>query len=197
MSQHRHTFERQLAHYFKTRLEDHSNLLNLQIQTDTLWYIGSLLARFGSSEQLYSYADKRLHTRPLALLYKDAMEAPELRQRCLFLRQLGDLALFIGGLYPESYAKHGINKDYFVGMGGGAYDFLADNARELQHVFGELAANITQLLTLVANACAKESTFDASDILALYSRYAATGDEQAKQQLARLGIALPATDVVQ
>jgi len=62
-----------------------------------------------------------LTLRPLALLYGDALEARNERERCLCLQQLGDTALFLYALFPERYARHGIRRDYFIGMGGGAY----------------------------------------------------------------------------
>ena len=34
----------------------------------------------------------------------------------------------------EAIPRKGIGKDYFVGMGGGAYDYLADNARTNNHI---------------------------------------------------------------
>ena len=64
--------------------------------------------------------------RPLALLYSDAIDANNARERCLMLQQLGDMALFLGALFPQRFTRHGILQDYFIGMGGSAYDYLAD-----------------------------------------------------------------------
>ncbi len=185
------TFELALADYFRERLTEYGSTLNPAPQEDTLWYLGDLLARFGHSDQVFCYEDGALTLRPLALLYKDARETAQKRERCLLLRQLGDLALFIGALFPENYARKGIKKDYFVGMGGGAYDYLAENSRTHGHVFSELSAMFARLLDLVAKVCSKKNHFSAGDILGLYQRYQATGDPYAAQQLQMLGIALP------
>lgn len=184
-------FERTLADYFRSRLEEYGRELAPPPQEDTLWYMGNLLARFGACDQLFSYDQGERVIRPLALLYKDAHEAASDWERCQILRQLGDLALFLGGLFPDNYARRGIRQDYFIGMGGGAYDYLAENARENRHVFSELADMFDRLLELVARACAKQSPYDAHDVLDLYQRWRRTGDRRLARELHRLGIVLP------
>lgn len=184
------TFEMALAEYFRGQLTELAEQLRPRPHEDTLWYLGNLLAGFGSSGEVFSYEDGELSLRPLALLYQDAHEARVERERCLILRQLGDMALFIGGLFPENYARRGIRKDYFVGMGGGAYDYLSENALHNRHIFSELASMFTRTLDLVAKACAKENVFDAADILELYERWRMTRDPLAEQQLQTLGIVL-------
>ncbi len=181
-------FERNLADYFRERLQECGEQLAPPPREDTLWYMGNVLARFGDSDQLFSYDEGELGIRPLALLYKDAHEAGTTRERCLILRQLGDMALFIGALFPERYARRGILKDYFVGMGGGAYSYLSENAPKNRHIFSELAETFSRMLHLVEQACSKEQLFDASDVLGLYERWRATGDIRLREQLEALGI---------
>ena len=177
-----------LEHYFRERLTQAAARLKPPPNDETLWYTGTVLARFGESQQLFSYDDGHLTIRPLALLYKDAHEAQANWERCLILRQLGDLALFLGALFPERYAKRGIGKDYFVGMGGGAYDYLADNAQHNRDVYSQLSNMFAILLELIGEACSKESQFDAKDILALYQRWQSTQDPKLEAQLRTLGV---------
>jgi len=191
------TFEMTLAEYFRERLEDRAAELDPPPQEDTLWYMGNVLARFGDSDQLFSYENGEVGIRPLALLYKDAHEASANWERCLILRHLGDLALFLGALFPENFARRGIRKDYFVGMGGGAYDYLAGNAQHSRHVFSELAATFTRMLELMAHACSKQQQFDASDVLGLYQRWRQSRDPVIGAQLQALGINLPETESLQ
>lgn len=188
MAKARSRFELRLADYFRERLEDVSQQLTQPPHEDTLWYTGNLLARFGDSDQLFSYDAGEVSIRPLALLYKDAHEASDHSERCLILRQLGDLALFLGALFPEKYERRGIRKDYFVGMGGGAYDYLADNATDNRHIFSELAETFTRMLELVARVCARQTMFDASDVVQLYRRWRETGNPLLAKQLESLGI---------
>ena len=184
------TFEMALAEYFRAQLNEHAERLKPRPQDDTLWYLGNLLARFGSSDQVFAWENGELTLRPLALLYRDAHEASAERERCLILRQLGDLSLFIGSLFPENYARRGIRKDYFIGMGGGAYDYLSEKAVHNRHIFSELASMFTRLLDLIAHACSRENVVNAADILEIYERWRHTKDPFAEQQLRSLGIVL-------
>ena len=179
-----------LAEYFRKQLIDASDPLPNE---ETRWYLGNMLERFSRSEALFSYQDGHFGLRPLALLYDDAQQCAAERERCLLLRQLGDQALFLGALFPEHYARKGIGRDYFVGMGSGAYDYLAAHALEMRNAFAELAARFAQMIELVARVCHRERRFNAREILALYQRWQHTGDPALAQQLKALGVSLEGT----
>lgn len=191
MSELQPTIETTLVDYFRQRLQEVGEQLVPSPHEDTVWYMSTMLARFGDSEQLFSYDHGEVNIRPLALLYKDALEAEARWERCLILRQLGDLSLFLGALFPENYARRGIAKDYFVGMGGGAYGYLSENAQQNRHIYSELAGAFTRMLELVARVCSRQSVFDSFDILNLYKRWRQSGDPQLADQLRALGVSVP------
>lgn len=180
--------ETSLSDYFRNRLNRYARRVRPPPQEDTCWYLGSVLERFGRSERFFTYDEGRLTLRPLALLYSDALVAGSERERCLLLQQLGDMALFLGAVFPERFARHGIGRDYFVGMGGGAYEYLADNARRNRHIFAELARRFSRMLEIVANACARTERLGAAEVLALYQRWLDTRDPAVERQLRALGI---------
>ena len=186
-------FERTLAEFFRQRLQAGADDLDPRPREETLWYLGSMLARFGDSGQVFSYDEGEVSVRPLALLYRDAIEVDSHHHRCLILRQLGDLALFMGALFPENYSRRGISRDYFIGMGGGAYDYLGENARNNRQVFSELSERFARLLELVAAVCGRGREMDAADILQLFQRWRETNDPQLAAQLRSLGVVLPET----
>lgn len=176
-----------LAEFFRTEIE--------QIQpplpaSDTRCYLGSMLERFSRSEQLFSFDQGSSGLRPLALLYDDAQNCRSERERCELLRQLGDQALFIGAMFPEFYARKGIARDYFIGMGGAAYGYLANNASNMRDIFTELAERFAQMLELVARVCHRYRKLDAQELLALYQRWEATRDPALARQLIELGVVL-------
>ncbi|MCB1847123.1 MAG: hypothetical protein KDI04_06960 [Halieaceae bacterium] len=177
-----------LSEYFREQLTIHSRQLEPPPREDTRWYLGNLLVRFCRSEDFFAYEEGRFDLRPLALLYRDALEAPNEYQRCQLLQQLGDLSLFVAALFPENYSRRGIRQDYLVGMGCGAYDYLADNARRGRHVFSELAAGFSVMLELVAKACDADQELADEDILALYERWRATRSPRARRRLEAAGI---------
>ena len=189
--------ETSLSSYFSKRLTRYARRFRPPPHEDTCWYLGSLLERFGRSEQLFAYQDGQMTLRPLALLYSDAIEANNARERCLMLQQLGDMALFLGALFPERFTRHGILQDYFIGMGGSAYDYLADNARANRHIFAELANTFTRMLEMVANACSRRQRLTTEEVLALYQRWLSTRDPVVESQLRALGIALADSELPQ
>lgn len=189
--------EPSLAVYFRDRLTEYSAAYRPPPQEDTLWYLSDMLARFGQSDQVFSYEEGSLTLRPLAMLYSDANEAPTAHHRQLILRKLGDLALFLGALFPENFTRRGIEKDYLVGMGGAAYSYLSSSSGRHQHIFSELSATFTRILELVSQACSKENFFDATDIFNMYQRWRETRDPLLKTQLEAIGISLQENDFLQ
>ncbi|MDH3632801.1 MAG: hypothetical protein OER98_16895 [Gammaproteobacteria bacterium] len=189
--------ETSLSSYFSKRLNRYARRFRPQPHEDTCWYLGSLLERFGRSEQLFAYQDGQMMLRPLALLYSDAIEANNARERCLMLQQLGDMALFLGALFPQRFTRHGILQDYFIGMGGSAYDYLADNAKANRHIFAELANTFTRMLEMVANACSSTQHLSTEEVLALYQRWLSTRDPVIESQLRALGIELAENELLQ
>lgn len=189
--------ETSLSNYFSARLTRYARRFQPPPHEDTCWYLGNLLDRFGHAEQLFSYQDGQMTLRPLALLYGDAVEARSERERCLLLQQLGDMALFLGALFPQRWARHGIKQDYFIGMGGSAYDYLADNARSNRHIFSELANTFTRMLEMVANACSRQQRLGTEEILALYQRWLQNRDPVIAAQLSAIGIELEGSERLQ
>ena len=189
--------ETSLSSYFSKRLTHYAQRFEPPPHEDTCWYLGNLLDRFGRAEHLYTFEDGRLTLRPLALLCGDAVEARNERERCLLLQQLGDMALFLGALFPQRFARRGIRQDYFIGMGGGAYDYLADNARHSRHIFAELANTFTRMLEMVANACSRSQALSTEEILALYQRWLQSRDPVIANQLRAVGIELSGSERLQ
>ncbi|MCY4265237.1 MAG: hypothetical protein OXE78_10310 [Gammaproteobacteria bacterium] len=188
--------ETSLSNYFCGRLKRQAERFNPPPHEDTCWYLGQLLDRFARSEDFFSYADGQLTVRPLALLYGDAMEASNDRHRCLILQHMGDMALFLGALFPEKWARRGIGQDYFVGMGGGAYDYLASNARSNRHIFFELANTFTRMLEMVAEACSRHQQMSMEDLLNLFQRWQSTQNPVIANQLQSLGINLNGSEAL-
>lgn len=182
-----------LSEYFREQLAIHAQELELQPKEDTRWYLGNLLVRFCRSQDFFAFDDGRSTLRPLALLYSDALEARNEYERCQLLQQLGDLSLFLGALFPQHYIRRGLRQDYLVGMGCGAYDYLADNARQGRHVFSELAGAFGVMLVLVANACSADREAVNDDRLALDERRAQAREARDSHRL-ELVASIPRAD---
>ncbi len=178
-----------IEEFLSRKLHAHSQMLDDGFDEDTLWYVGQMLASFVDRRQLFVFRDGHFQIPTLAFLYRDASFAGSHQERCCLLRKLGDTALFVGALYSEHYARRGISQRYLIGMGCGAYAYLAENFDNANHAFAELSERFPSALKLVADVCEKENSVDAQDILQLYTRWVATKDSGLKARLTQAGIA--------
>jgi hypothetical protein len=177
-----------LDEHFSTGIAREARDLSPPLSDEAVHYITQVLTHFSHSGNLFS-RENNTHSLPtLALLYQKAHMAPSRQQRYTILRQLGDSALFLGALFFEHFAKKGINKDYFIGMGGGAYGSLGDISIDNRHIYYELAETFPKLLQVVANVCTKEFNYDANDIFSLLERWQQSRDSTLRKQLQAIGI---------
>jgi len=150
-----------LSEYFHHAVHRAASRRHLNADQATLHYLSLLLSHYARSEQVFDYDDRRLQLRPLALLYSEALGARSPRERRLWLQRLGDLALFVGGLFAGQLSRRFQDLDYCVAMGGNAYGYLQQTAihpadRGQAAVFGELAERFERFVDLVAAVTGRE-----------------------------------------
>lgn len=91
---------------------------NLCISQDVEFYLVDLLSRFIKSENFYTLGTNgELKNEPLAFLLKEAEEEQTLEVKKLLYRQIGDMALYTLGLFPDDR----VSKSYYGFMGKNAY----------------------------------------------------------------------------
>jgi len=160
-----------------------------QVQPFTELYLVNLLHEFLASEALYVQADDgSWQQKPLAFLLKEALdEAGPARVR--LLRRLGDTSLFISGFFPDSLARRSslVDVDYYIAMGGRAYDAVARHAME-RSLWDELAEKFRLLVDLLNEV--SERTMAATDagVMRLYERWLKTGSDRLASLLVRQGV---------
>lgn len=152
-----------LGAYFHDAVQRAAGRHRLSADDATLHYVASLLCRYARSDKVFDYAEQHLQLRPLALLYGEALEANGHRERCLWLQRLGDLSLFVGGLFSGRLSRHFQDLDYCVAMGGNAYGYLQQTARRADEkaqaaVFGELAGQFQRFVGVVASVTRNRGT---------------------------------------
>ncbi|MCB1790473.1 MAG: hypothetical protein KDJ27_01185 [Gammaproteobacteria bacterium] len=144
-----------LNEYFHRAVHEAADQRHVHAEPATLHYLILMLSDHARSDRLFDYGDGRLQLRPLALLYGDALAATSAHERRLWLQRLGDLALFVGGLFAGRLSRRFSDLDYCVAMGGNAYGYLGQTAPrngDQAIVFGELAAGFAHFVDLVAIA---------------------------------------------
>jgi len=162
------------------------------IQQATELYLANLLGGFVQTESLlFRDENGTLQQRPLALQLKDAMDAEETAARARLLRRLGDTSLFVSGMFGECLGRSAVDVDYYIEMGGRAYDALGDVAARrgvARSLWDELSEKFS-LLVEVLNEVAERTLFNSDmGLVRLYEKWMKTGSARVGVMLREQGV---------
>lgn len=166
----------------------------VNIADDTVFYVVNVLTEFARSEVLYEDTPDGRMIKPLARFYTEAIEATTVQEANNALKRLGDVALFIAGLYAHSLQRSAVDIDYYIAMGGNAYDCLADSVRHSFHgrtfgeIYQELAQKFARLVDVLAEVADEFQPGRDQDLLRLYEIWLLTGSSHAERKLRQHGI---------
>ena len=183
---------RNLQDYFRTSIDDVVAKQNVDIDPHAAHYVVNMLTLFSRSDELYEDDGDTYGLRPLALMLADAASADSVERRNQLLQRIGDVALFVAGMFSDGLASKAVDVDYYVHMGGNAYGSLSEEVRgtfrgdAVAHVYRELAIKF-QLLVDILNEISEAPTAD-RDLLRTYELWRRTGSERALQLLRREGV---------
>lgn len=161
---------------------------------ETVFYLVNLLTLFSRTEELFDDTPDGVMIRPLASFFEEALEATTPEQRNTALRRLGDIALFVSGMFSDSLKGRLVDVDYYIAMGGNAYGCLSDGVRASQQgramatIFEELGANFVTFVDVLGEVGDNTHLRADTDLLRAYDLWAKTGSRRAAQQLRRNGI---------
>jgi hypothetical protein len=148
----------------------------------TTFYVVQLLAGF-----LQRQADNDAE-QPLALRLAEALESGAVRQR-FSLKQIGDVSLFISGFFSDSLRRKLVDVDYYVHIGGVAYNTLSRQEGDtFSPVFAELAEKFVRFVDVLAEVSERSSCSSNADLLRLYERWLRTGSRRSGQLLLERGV---------
>jgi hypothetical protein len=157
------------------------------VQQATELYLANLLGGFVQTESLLDREDDgTLHQRPLALLLKDALDAEETAQRARLLRRLGDTSLFVSGMFGEYLNRGVVDVDYYIELGGRAYDALGDVAARRgaeRSLWNELSEKFSKLVEVLNEVAERTLLNSDTGLVRLYEKWMKTGN-------ARVGVLL-------
>jgi hypothetical protein len=159
-------------------------------------YIVTLLDAFSSADQLFGVdGEGRRQDQALAMiLYEAVFDAP--RHSSEHYRRLGDVALYIAGVFADSLRHRSVDVTYYINMGQGAYGALADRMRHnrsLREVFVELAdtfAGWVEVLRDVSERLGLSTGLKQQETSELYARIPAASGRRGELiygELARRG----------
>ena len=168
--------------FFKELVSEALDLHKVTPKPETEFYLVNLLNQFMTTE--------RLKEEPLALMVKQALEAETMHEQNAMFRQVGDVSLYVAGYFQDSLNRKLVDVDYYIEMGGSAYQRVAAGAPEesLRDVYSELATQFGTFVDVLAEVSDKTTPRGEKDILRLYEMYIRTGSERAFRALQEAGI---------
>jgi hypothetical protein len=188
--------QKNLRHFFQESVHQALKNQHLQAQEYTVVYLVNLLTSFSRSENLFELEPTSggLALRPLAGFYNDAINANSDFERDLALQRMGDIALFIAGIFSQSLQNKVVDIDYYVNMGGNAYAYLADikqrklNGAALGDIFSELSDKFVGFVDVLGEVGEGLQTQSDTGLLRLYEVWLRTGSKRAQNQLHKQGL---------
>jgi hypothetical protein len=178
-----------IKEFFRDLLQRAMENQRAQVQPFTELYVVNLLHEYLRSEALYVQSeDGSLQQKPLAFLLKEALEEAG-PARLHMLRRLGDTSLFVSGFFPDSLMRRSslVDVDYYIAMGGRAYDAVASLAGE-RDLWGELSSRFRLLVDLLNEVSERTQASTNAGLLRIYERFMKTGSERLANLLARQGV---------
>ncbi len=177
--------------YFRELVCEAMNKQKVAAAPETEFYLVNLLNQFMMADRLYPRdSEGNRREEPLALMLKEALDSREVEaQRALF-RQVGDVSLYLAGFFQDSLSRKVVDVDYYIGMGGVAYQHVAARVGDapLQSLYGELSHKFSCFVDVLAEVGEKTQPKGEQDILRLYDLWLRTKSDRAAKKLQEAGI---------
>ena len=125
------------------------------------------------------------------LAFRLARGARERRRRssARACRQIGDVSLFMSGFFSDSLQRKLVDVDYYVSIGGYAYNALSRVETDtFSPVFAELAEKFVGFVDVLSEVSERTSCASNADLLRLYERWLKTGSRRSGQLLVERGV---------
>lgn len=180
--------------YFQDAVQSAISNQNFSVSDESAIYVVNMLLAFLRTERLFDSTAEGIMMKPLALIYGEALQARTESDRSLTMQRLGDLALFISGLYANSLNRSLVDVDYYMAMGGNAYSYMADCSKiaqrqeSMRQVFDELSSRFASFVDILAEVGEDSGLQGNTDIMRLYELWQCTGSERLARKLRDHGI---------
>ncbi len=159
--------------HFKSLLNESLNRMSLQVSLSVREYLEKLLVFYLKSDHLFEVDSEsgKKTLKPFAEIYLKAQNAP-LSERLFFLKQIGDRSLYLGGFFKRALQKKIVSLDYYINIGQGAYDYLAEYHQG--ETFKELSYSFEDILNTLSYMSSRHSIRSHEDLMNICSEYLRT-----------------------
>lgn len=184
-----------LREFFRDSIDTAMESNRLTADHHTAHYVVNLLTLFARADAFHEATADAPSRKPLALMLADALDAPTQEQRCANLQKLGDVALFVAGIFADDLEASVVDLDYYVSMGGTAYSSLSSETRgtargrAFGRVFAELGEKFQQFVDVLNDIRAPAAGSEA-DVVRQYELWRKTGSARSARLLREQGICL-------
>lgn len=179
-------FDGTLESFFYEELEGASEREGMALDRELRAYLVHMLASHARRPQIAGRTSPALATQFLAARESGATA----------LREVGDRALYIAGVVPDSLERSPVNVGYVAGIGSAAYREIHARRARLE-VFRRLADRFEEIVELLGRMLRGGS--GERDLLGLYERWRRRGDPRDARRLVEAGIHIDAhgSDLIQ
>jgi hypothetical protein len=182
-----------LVEYFQTSIHNALSRQNIDVKPVTAHYLVHLLSLSSRSENFYEHTPDGYQLKALALMYADAAQEASPNERYSAFRCLGDVSLFICGVFSDSLSSKVVDIHYYSAMGESAYASVSGELthsplRALSDVFAELSSKFRDCVDVLAEVSDQDQSNSSKDTMRLYDAWLRTGRQRALSQLQALGI---------
>ncbi len=180
------------AEYFHGAVSGAMSSLNISASDYARNYLANLLLHFINMENLYPKDSEGKRADTLTQQLATALEQVNAEKRAHCLRQMGDFSLYIAGFFSDSFTRKLVDVDYYIGMGGAAYENVArlEEKKDRAQLFIELSQKFPQFVDVLAQVSDEAGFHQDKDkaLLRAYDLWTKTGSERLAKLLARAGI---------
>jgi hypothetical protein len=181
-----------VASFFSEAVNDSIRSRKIDATDGATRYIVALLADYAHPDPLTGATLER----PLALLFDEAVRAPDAGDRFARLRALGDGVLYGCGFFGDHFDSRGVDRKYVQTIGVRAYESAGvmlrrHNPDDGFDLFGELAskfAAFVEIVSDVAEGSIAAGTETARGLVKAYERWLKTGNERLASALTARGV---------
>jgi hypothetical protein len=180
---------RSVQAYFADALDRAALSRGVQAGAQIHAYLVRMLERFGRADQ-HSAAI----VEPLALLAQRASQASR-REAAARHRELGDIALFVGGFFAEILERRGVSERYVHELGEAAYLRAAElvvvgRDRVSRDLLIELGGRFREWIAVLDEVRAGTAVGDVQDVTRLVERWLGSRRPAHAARLIRRGVTL-------
>ncbi|SFM96257.1 hypothetical protein [Thermodesulforhabdus norvegica] len=184
--------ESSLKEYFREAVNEALQELDMEISELAHFYLADLLTRFSEMKTVRE-TNPVFQNRTFAELYLQShLLAPS--QKAAVLKLLGDTALFLTGLFGDSFRRKLVDIDYYGKIGQASYSALVTLIAYrvitwgVEEVFEELSERFWDMKDILAQVGESGGFIASHDVLRIYERWLKTHSRRDARKLKSLGI---------